>query len=192
MQPIRYNAPNRSYVFKNFSGVTSSNPLLVLWHRIGPLPLKSWLRLSCNMNNEAWKRTETFLAVCERLEVFLWGMGMQFPCSSGSHSTSVCKSRFINGSCRNSVAMIGTWKKTWVFDSHPPHFFVVTSSKWRLYLFIRKTWEIWRVWTYNMILTALDSEYKVYYKDKRNMLYKFKIETLLRVHIMPIGVICIM
>ena len=45
LQQMQYNAPNRMYVFQNFPGVTSPEPLLVLWPRTGPFPPKSWLRV---------------------------------------------------------------------------------------------------------------------------------------------------
>ena len=38
MQQMQYHAPNRLYVFQNFSGVTPPDPLLVLGPRLEPPP----------------------------------------------------------------------------------------------------------------------------------------------------------
>ena len=81
--------------------------------------------------------------------------------SDGSHSTSVCKSRFKNGSCRNSLGMVGTWKKLgWL--TLTPTYFCSDVIKIAALFNHMKTWKTCGVWTSNlrnMILTALDWEY---------------------------------
>ena len=41
MQKMQYSAPNRRYVFQNFSEGETPDPILVLGPRIGPPPLQN-------------------------------------------------------------------------------------------------------------------------------------------------------